>query len=352
MRDYGWTPYVSVAERRSKAEKAALEATKSGSGHSPVVASRGAIAKTFWGKAWCDNLEAYSDYASRLPRGRSYMRNGSVVDLQIKQGEIRAQVQGSSLYQVAIKVAPVPQTQWQAIGTDCAGSIDSLVELLQGELSSAVMQRICKPKTGLFPAPKELTFNCSCPDWALMCKHVAAVLYGVGARLDQRPELLFSLRGVDAQNLVSQAGASLPKSGAGPAPGKLLDQSMLADVFGIEMDEAPAAPKLASPRKQAAPAKVLEKKTVKANGAPATPTSQPKKQPASSRTVAAATKPAVLKKPAAAKAAASKKAAAKKAASPPKSTPQKSPAMKAKSKTTPMVALAASSKKPLKKQLV
>lgn len=349
MRDYGWTPYVSVAERRSQAEKAALKATKSGSGFSPVVASRGAIAKTFWGKAWCDNLEAYSDYASRLPRGRSYMRNGSVVDLQISQGEVWAQVMGTSLYQVTVKVAPVPQTQWQVIGTDCAGSIDSLVELLQGKLSSAVMQRICKPKTGLFPAPKELSFSCSCPDWALMCKHVAAVLYGVGARLDERPELLFSLRGVDAKNLVSQAGAGLPKSAAGPAPGKLLDQSMLADVFGIEMDEAPAATKLARPRKQAAPVKTLAKKPTKAKVAPA---AQTKKKPASSRTVAATTKPSAVKKPAIVKAAASKKAPAKKAASPAKPAPQKSPAIKVKSKATPKVALAAARKKPAKKQLV
>ena len=181
-----------------------------------------------------------------------------------------------------------------------------------------------------------------------MCKHVAAVLYGVGARLDERPELLFSLRGVDAKNLVSQAGAGLPKSAAGPAPGKLLDQSMLADVFGIEMDEAPAATKLASPRKQTAPAKTLGKKTVKENAAPIATT---KKKPASSRTVAAATKPAVLKKPVLAKVAASKKAPAKKAVSLPESTAQKSRAIKAKRKATPMVALAASSKKPLKKQL-
>ncbi len=243
MSYWGWKPYVSVAERRRTAEKAAAKARKAGAGHAPIAAYRGAIAKTFWGKAWCDNLERYSDYANRLPRGRTYVRNGSVIDLQITAGEVRAQVMGSSLYKVDVTVAAVPARQWQAIGAACAGSIDSLVELLQGKLSKAVMERICKPGTGLFPAPKEIKFSCSCPDWASMCKHVAAVLYGVGARLDQQPDLLFRLRRVDAGDLVAQAGAGLPKAKKAPTTRKVLDDTALADVFGIEMAEmAPSAP--------------------------------------------------------------------------------------------------------------
>jgi len=240
---YGeWKPYVSVAERRKQAEKAAAKARKTGAGHAPIAPYRGAIAKTFWGKAWCDNLERYSDYANRLPRGRTYVRNGSVIDLKITAGEVRAQVMGSSLYKVDVSVTAVPGKQWQAIGAECSGSIDSLVELLQGKLSKAVMERICKPGTGLFPAPKEIRFSCSCPDWASMCKHVAAVLYGVGARLDQQPELLFNLRRVDAKELVARASTALPKARKGPASKKILDDSVLADVFGIEMVEAtPAA---------------------------------------------------------------------------------------------------------------
>ena len=176
--DYGaWKPYVSVAERRRKAEKVAAKAAKKGITLTPVSASRGAIAKSFWGRAWCDNLERYSDYSNRLPRGRTYVRNGSVIDLQIGAGEVRAQVVGSSLYKVGIDVAAVPAKQWQAIGAECAASIDSLVELLQGKLSKAVMERICRPGTGLFPAPREIKLSCSCPDWAEMCKHVAGVLY-------------------------------------------------------------------------------------------------------------------------------------------------------------------------------
>lgn len=248
MSFYGWKPYVSAAERRKKAEKAAARAKKANANLSPVTASRGAIAKTFWGKAWCDNLERYSDYANRLPRGRTYVRNGSVIDLKVTEGEVQAQVVGSSLYKVAVSVIAVPGKRWQSISADCAGSIDSLVELLQGRLSKAVMERICTPNTGLFPAPQEIRFSCSCPDWASMCKHVAAVLYGVGARLDEQPELIFTLRRVDAKDLVTQAGAGLPKLKQAPTAGKVLEEALLADVFGIEMADVAPATKPDTPR--------------------------------------------------------------------------------------------------------
>ncbi|MEO8849377.1 MAG: hypothetical protein ABI440_12220, partial [Casimicrobiaceae bacterium] len=135
MGSFGWKPYVSVAERRRKAERAAAKSREKGLSLSPVAGVRGAIAKTFWGKAWCANLERYSDFSNRLPRGRNYVRNGSIIDLTIVHGEVRAQVVGSSLYQVAVSVASAPKKHWKAIGADCAGSIDSLVELLQGRLS-------------------------------------------------------------------------------------------------------------------------------------------------------------------------------------------------------------------------
>ena len=177
---FGWKPYVSVAERRKKAERAMAKLCKKGHSHAPVTIQGRKLATTFWGKAWCDNLESYSDFANRLPRGRTYVRNGSVVDLQVNGGEIRAIVMGSELYRVTVNVSPIPKARWSAICTDCSGSIDSLVELLQGRLSKAVMERVCQQKTGLFPAPSEIKLSCSCPDWADMCKHVAAVLYGIG----------------------------------------------------------------------------------------------------------------------------------------------------------------------------
>ncbi|MBF0220079.1 MAG: SWIM zinc finger family protein [Gammaproteobacteria bacterium] len=234
---YGqWKPYVPVAKRRAQAEKAMMKAKKAGQEMHPVRIEGRAIAKTFWGKAWCDNLEAYSDFENRLPRGRTYVRNGSVIDLQIEPGRVRAQVFGSSLYKIEIGITAVPSTHWQSLVKECTGSIASLVELLQGKLSEAVMARICQPQVGLFPAPTDIQLNCSCPDWATMCKHVAAVLYGVGARLDAQPELLFTLRQVDANDLVTQAAEASVKTGKTATRGKVLDDSQLADVFGIEMD--------------------------------------------------------------------------------------------------------------------
>jgi uncharacterized Zn finger protein len=268
---YGWKPYVSVAQRRAKAERLAREMKKNGQTLSPVTAER-AIAKTFWGKAWSDNLERCSDYANRLPRGRTYVRNGSVIDLQIAAGKVSAQVMGSELYKVTVDISAVPKKQWQDIGADCAGTIDSLVELLQGRLSKGVMERICQPGKGLFPSPKEIKFDCSCPDWASMCKHVAAVFYGVGARLDEQPELLFTLRKVDAQELVARAGTSMPLPQA-PASGKVIDSAKIAAIFGIEMAEiadAAADKKPPSKKKPAAKKKAVagKKKAVVAKKKP------------------------------------------------------------------------------------
>lgn len=247
MSYYGWKPYVPVAKRRASAERAAAKARKSGQDMKPVAPIRGAVARTFWGKAWCDNLEGYGDFANRLPRGRTYVRNGSVIDLQIGAGAVRAQVMGSSLYRVEVAIVDVAKRQWERIAADCAGSIDTLVELLQGKLSKAVMERISRPRDGLFPGPKEIDFKCSCPDWASMCKHVAAVLYGIGNRLDQQPELLFTLRGVDAADLIANAGSGIDSRAPPADADKVLDGDALADVFGIELASVPATPPASSP---------------------------------------------------------------------------------------------------------
>jgi uncharacterized Zn finger protein len=262
---FEWKPYVSVAQRRRKAQKVVEKSRKKGEALSPVTLAGHAIAKTFWGKAWCTNLERYSDFANRLPRGRSYVRAGAVVDLRVDAGEVVARVSGSSLYRTTVTVKALPKARWQAIASDCSGSIDSLVELMQGRLSKNVMERICREGTGLFPAPKEVTFNCSCPDWASMCKHVAAVLYGVGARLDDAPELLFTLRKVDAAGLIARAGEDLPIAKKAPAGERLLDGAKVADVFGIEMADVPVAKSVPVAKKRAAkkPAKKPARKPAK-----------------------------------------------------------------------------------------
>lgn len=237
---YGyWKPYVSVASRRAKAKKEMEKRRKQGQNVSPIVIEGRDIVKTVWGEAWCDNLERYSDYENRLPRGRSYVRNGSVVDLQIKTGEIHAVVSGSNMYKVTVKVAPVSKEQWKSICEDCGGAVSSLVELLQGRLSKAVMERICRAKKGLFPSPAEITISCSCPDWADMCKHVAAVMYGVGARFDHQPELLFLLRGVDEKDLIAKAAQAMPVGKKAPSKAKVLVAEDLGGIFGIDMDMGP-----------------------------------------------------------------------------------------------------------------
>jgi uncharacterized Zn finger protein len=236
-----WRPYVSVAQRRANAAREmARLARKSGRQSAPVILEGRTIASTFWGKAWCDNLEAYSDYANRLPRGRTYVRNGSVVDLQISPGKVDARVSGSELYTIQIKIKPLPASRWKAIQSECAGQIDSLIELLQGKLSSAVMRVVTQPERGLFPTPKEIELDCSCPDWADLCKHVAASLYGVGARLDQNPALLFLLRGVDPADLISKASATEAVRQTSPPPGAAMGEAEVAEVFGIELAPAPA----------------------------------------------------------------------------------------------------------------
>src|SRR5208337_199134 len=184
-------------------------------------------------------------YDNRLPRGRTYVRNGSVVDLQIAPGRIAAKVSGSELYDVAITIQETAKTRWRAICADCAGGIDSLVELLQGRFSKGVMERLCRQEGGLFPRPSDIRFTCSCPDHASMCKHVAAVLYGVGARLDRQPELLFRLRAVDETELVAGLDTALPLSKTGPAAGKVLDTDDMSALFGLDLAaaEVPAAGK-------------------------------------------------------------------------------------------------------------
>src|SRR5688572_312472 len=237
MSFYGFRPYVSVAQRHHKAERTLASLRKKGQPISPVTIEGRTIARSFWGKSWCTNLERYSGFASRLPRGRSYVRNGSVVDLQIARGEVRAMVSGSELYTVQVDIAPATAKRWKAICTDCAGSIDSLVELLQGRLSERVMDRVCREGDGLFPAPGEIDLSCSCPDWADMCKHVAAVLYGIGARLDLGPELLFKLRGVDETELLASADRHVSLETPSPSGAKVLEADDAAALFGLEMAE-------------------------------------------------------------------------------------------------------------------
>ena len=250
---YRFGEYVSVEQKRLKAEKLVEKLRRQGQQPKPVAAFKGKMARTFWGKSWCDNLEAYADFENRLGRGRSYARCGCVCHLEIENGTVKAQVSGSSLYMLTVHIKPLAEERWRAVCARCAGQVGSLLELLQGRISRQVMEIMCDPATGIFPSPGEITFSCSCPDWASMCKHVAATLYGVGRRLDTEPELLFVLRGVNAEDLIP-ASLDFTRNTQPDA----LQGDDLGALFGIdlEVDSGTAPPPvLAQPRKPEATVK-------------------------------------------------------------------------------------------------
>ena len=242
---FEWPAYVPVAQRRANAAKLVAGMRKKGTVVRPVHIEGKKITTSAWGNAWCQNLEAYSDYANRLPRGRTYVRNGSVVDLAIEAGKVRAMVSGSDVYRISVTIAPLSGARWKAIVHDTSGRIESVVGLLRGRLDAGVMARMTDPARGLFPAPSEIKLSCSCPDWAALCKHVAATLYGVGARLDAEPELLFVLRGVDHRQLIA-AGAKALAGAAAAAPAAPSDASLGA-LFGIEIGGDEEAPQVVAP---------------------------------------------------------------------------------------------------------
>jgi uncharacterized Zn finger protein len=238
---YGFPPYVSVAEKRARARRKLEQLRKKHPGIRPVVIEGNSLVRTWWGKAWNGNLGKYADYENRVGRGRSYLRHGAVLDLQIGPGQVKALVQGSqgSPYTIAIKIKPVSESIWKQIKAACAGQLASLQELLEGRFPKGLMELFTAKDSGLFPSPKEIEFKCSCPDWAYMCKHVAAVLYGIGTRLDEDPSLFFVLRKVKMDDLITQAvrekSEKLLKQ-AKKKTSRVIDDADLEDVFGIEME--------------------------------------------------------------------------------------------------------------------
>lgn len=232
-----WYQYEDDGARRREVMLQIEKRRKSGEPFEALAAPSGSkkLVSTFWGKAWCRHLEAYSDYAYRLPRGRSYLRQGHVYNLAIEPGRVEATVSGSSLYEVQITIQPLSGSDWKRIQTECAGRVGSLLDLLGGHLGQGVMEVICDRDKGIFPAPKEIRMSCSCPDWADMCKHVAAVMYGVGVKFEADPSLFFKLRGVDPLDLLA-AGAQEVLSGA-PEDSTELAGEDLGAMFGIDLGQ-------------------------------------------------------------------------------------------------------------------
>ena len=242
MSYWGYAPYVTVAEKRARARKKLEQLKKKNPQVRPVSIQGHKIAKTWWGSAWNENLESYADYAYRLERGRSYVRHGCVLDLQVKPELVQSLVQGAAAqpYSVSVEIDKLSRTRWKTITTACRGKLKSMQELLMGKFPQALGEIFTARGAGLFPTPKEIRFSCTCPDRASMCKHVAATLYGIGARLDEEPGLFFALRGVELDDLVSdvvtdQARELLTK--AGKKSGRVMDDADLSDVFGIDLEE-------------------------------------------------------------------------------------------------------------------
>ncbi|MCP3663232.1 MAG: helix-turn-helix domain-containing protein [Gammaproteobacteria bacterium] len=262
---YGeWAPYVPVAKRRAKAAKEMNKLKKKGIEIEPIEVQGQKIARTFWGEAWCNHLERFSDYENRLPRGRTYVRNGSVCHLAISKGKVEAIVSGSELYRININITPLSANRWKNVRKQCAGQIGSMLELLQGRFSDNVMEIVTDQNKGLFPKPSEIKLACDCPDWAEMCKHIAAVLYGIGARLDHQPELLFLLRNVDHEELIT-AELDIQTATSGKGKRRRLAEADLSDMFGVDMEEPvkPIRKKRVASRKAITSKKTVKKKAVK-----------------------------------------------------------------------------------------
>ena len=262
--EYYDSKYLTVSERKEKAVKLAKRLAKKKTGLKPVLLSGRKIATTFWGKAWCDNIESFRDYDNRLPRGRSYLRSGALVDLQISTGAVEALVAGSGRnpYRISVKIKPLATQKWNALKKKCVGKISSLINLAQGKLSTETLEEFCKKEYGLFPSRREISYSCSCPDWADMCKHIAAVLYGLGARLDQEPELFFVLRGIDPNELIGSEVVDALMDGVDSE----LPEDNLSDIFGVEFDtllaDSASGPKKTKCRKTSAKKRSSKKSKV------------------------------------------------------------------------------------------
>lgn len=238
MRYYGYSNYTSAADIKAKAAKSIEKLRKNNQDIEPVLIEGRTIAKTWWGKAWNKNLESYADYSNRIGRGRSYVCSNAVLDLKITKGQVRATVQGSKAkpYEVQIRIDTLQDKKWAKVTDLCNHRIDSLEQLLAGRFPKELEILFTEKTYGLFPAPKEIHFNCTCPDWASMCKHVAAVLYGIGARLDVNPMLFFELRDIDNQALVKKSMEkkldSMLKNAGKKSKREIAPEDVL-DIFGL-----------------------------------------------------------------------------------------------------------------------
>jgi uncharacterized Zn finger protein len=235
---YGYHNYStpSVAEQRKTAERRRKQLEKDIIDLQPIIIQGNKIAKKWWGIAWNKNLESYADFENRIDRGRSYCKNDLILDLRISDGEITAKVSGSNIYNVKIKIEKLPDKHWHGIVATCAKRVENIGALVEGRFPQELADVFMKQGEGLFPNPKEIHMSCSCPDIAMLCKHVAAVLYGVGARLDGEPLLFFKLRGVDSGELIKKSVDEKMQNllaNAGKKSKRVIADKDVARLFGV-----------------------------------------------------------------------------------------------------------------------
>jgi uncharacterized Zn finger protein len=289
MSYWGYPKYVSVGQKMAKAEKKLKQLRKKMPDIHPVNLTGNSLARTWWAKSWNDNLERYADYDNRIGRGRSYLRHGAVLDLKITPGKVTALVMGTAAnpYEITITIQPVSASHWQTIKKQCQGHLKSLQDLLAGKFPKTLAEIFFTQEQGLFPTPKAIRFHCSCPDSAFMCKHVAAALYGIGARFDEDPSLFFRLRGVDSGDLIAdvvQGSTDELLNKTRKKTAKVIDDADLADLFGIDMD---LKPDFSDKEPKALKGKVSTKKTAQSVHAPAKHKNIPKSPQTATARVAA-----------------------------------------------------------------
>ncbi len=192
----------------------------------PVHEKSRKLAKNAWGSAWMRQLAYCEQEGFSLAAGRSLLRHGCVLDVQVGRGTIDALVSGEELYEIHLKLAEPDEEKIEYLREQCGAHIDSLVALLDGKIDASVMQQLCDPEEGLLPLPYEWQMDCNCPDWNEPCPHAAAAIYAAGCLIDAEPRLLFTLRGIEPSTL-----CEVPSTAAAD-----FDATDLANTFGIDID--------------------------------------------------------------------------------------------------------------------
>jgi len=185
------------------------------SGGIKAQSQRGAFANRWWAKRWIGTLERFN-IGARLGRGRSYARQGQVLDIEIASGEVKARVQGSERepYRVSIKLKPLSAADWQKLTEAMTEEARFSAKLLAGEMPEDIEQVFAAEGLSLFPRTHgDLATDCSCPDYSNPCKHIAAVYYLLGEAFDNDPFLMFRLRGMERDALLAQLGETAGAEG-------------------------------------------------------------------------------------------------------------------------------------------